>query len=346
MIKKLKQAFPSSFGVTVSHTTRKRRDNELPNIDYYFITKEQFESDINDNLFIEYALYDNEYYGTSYKSIESVKTENLICLLEIECNGASKIQKDGKIDCNYLFITTSNGIDTLKERMISRNTENMDQIERRLEIAKKELEFLNENPNFFDAVVYNDKDIDESLHSLIEQFLIWYPDIKDKIENTEDTKEDKDEDDVGTLASISGRSNNRINRISKRQSLDLYADFHHKSGNNSFITNESICREILNSDKSPFQHNDHIIGIIIEFTDISPKNRRKQWQNINEFSVIINKLKSSVEHRWTIGNNIDHYPEMNMNTINEIYFAYHEQIINGYLFYLCGTVKCPQFVKL
>ena len=349
MVKRLQERLPDTFNVAVSHTTRKRRDTELPNIHYYFVTKEQFESDINSNKFVEYVLYDNEYYGTSFKSIENIKESKSICLLEIDVFGAEKIKKEGKLECNYLFISTSDGLDTLKERMKIRNTESEQEIQRRLETGKKEMQFLINNPNFFDSVIYNDKDINETFYLLTEQFINWYPSLKQKLTDSQDTKVDdnkkedyheyEDNDKISTLSNV-----NKIIRISKRQSMDLYADFR-VGGKGMFITNESLCRDILNSAISPIQHNDHIIGIIVEYTDISPKNRRKQWKSIDEFSVIINKLKDSVEHRWTIGNNIDFYPLISMDTINEIYFAYHEKIMNGYIFYLCGTIKCPNFAK-
>merc|ERR1712130_121104 len=104
--------------------------------------------------FVEYGLYDNEYYGTSYQSIADIKEKNLICLLKIHVFGADKLKKENKMECNYLFISTDKGSHTLKKRMIATNKWSTEQINRRLEAAEKEFDFLHQNPNFFDSVIF------------------------------------------------------------------------------------------------------------------------------------------------------------------------------------------------
>ena len=180
LLNRLQTKLPNIFGVAISHTTREPRETETDGTHYHFITKEQFEKDISNNKFVEYVLYENKYYGTSLQSINDIKTtKKLICILEIDVFGAEILQKNNVIECNYLYITTSDGIKTIRKRLIDRNTESIEEIENRLKTAAKELEFLQNNPNFFDCVIYNDKDIDETFGQLVEQLILWYPNIKD-----------------------------------------------------------------------------------------------------------------------------------------------------------------------
>ncbi|KAM8967156.1 MAGUK p55 subfamily member 7 [Pelodytes ibericus] len=72
------------YGVTVPHTTRGRRNQECDGVEYIFISKHLFETDIHNNKFIEYGEYKNNYYGTSIDSIRSVLTKNKVCLLDVQ----------------------------------------------------------------------------------------------------------------------------------------------------------------------------------------------------------------------------------------------------------------------
>ncbi|KAM4689186.1 MAGUK p55 subfamily member 7 [Discoglossus pictus] len=72
------------YGVTVPHTTRGRRNQECDGVEYIFISKHLFETDIQNNKFIEYGEYKNNYYGTSLDSVRSVMAKNKICLLDVQ----------------------------------------------------------------------------------------------------------------------------------------------------------------------------------------------------------------------------------------------------------------------
>ncbi len=110
---------PNSFGISISHTTRKPHGNEQNTIDYNFIDKKQFDIDISNNKFYEYVSYNNEYYGTSINSINNIqKNGNKICIIEINVFGAETLQKNNNIECNYLYITTSSGIKTLRKENV------------------------------------------------------------------------------------------------------------------------------------------------------------------------------------------------------------------------------------
>ncbi|XP_036207989.1 MAGUK p55 subfamily member 7 isoform X2 [Myotis myotis] len=72
------------YGVTVPHTTRARRSQESDGVEYIFISKHLFETDVQNNKFIEYGEYKNNYYGTSIDSIRSVLAKNKVCLLDVQ----------------------------------------------------------------------------------------------------------------------------------------------------------------------------------------------------------------------------------------------------------------------
>ena len=76
------------FYFSVSHTTRPQREREVDGKDYHFVTEEEFNSLVDDNLMIEYEQYGGFYYGTSKKEI--LKESNII-LLDLEVNGATKL---------------------------------------------------------------------------------------------------------------------------------------------------------------------------------------------------------------------------------------------------------------
>ncbi|OCT75568.1 hypothetical protein XELAEV_18030749mg, partial [Xenopus laevis] len=72
------------YGVTVPHTTRGKRSQENDGVEYIFISKHLFETDIHNNKFIEYGEYKNNYYGTSLDSVRSVLGKNKLCLLDVQ----------------------------------------------------------------------------------------------------------------------------------------------------------------------------------------------------------------------------------------------------------------------
>ncbi|KAJ6666678.1 hypothetical protein lerEdw1_020402 [Lerista edwardsae] len=72
------------YGVTVPHTTRARRSQETDGVEYTFISKHLFETDVQNNKFIEYGEYKNNYYGTSIDSVRSVLAKNKVCLLDVQ----------------------------------------------------------------------------------------------------------------------------------------------------------------------------------------------------------------------------------------------------------------------
>ncbi|XP_051958190.1 MAGUK p55 subfamily member 3 isoform X2 [Xyrauchen texanus] len=75
---------PQRYGVAVPHTTRPKKSHEKEGVEYHFISKQAFESDIQSNKFIEYGEYKSNQYGTSLESIRSVLARNKVCLVDVQ----------------------------------------------------------------------------------------------------------------------------------------------------------------------------------------------------------------------------------------------------------------------
>eukprot|EP01084_Bolivina_argentea_P188074 323851_1 len=176
LLKALKNKYLNKFAVAVSHTTRKPRQGEMDGIHYNFVSKNEFENEIKENKFIEYAKTYGNLYGTSKKSVQDVMDNKKICLLEIDYVGA-KLIKESCIDANYLFITVKGEHEICRKRIEGRGTENKQQIEKRVQIAKNEFEFFKNNGDFFDAWISND-DLNKSSKQIIELFSKWYNHLK------------------------------------------------------------------------------------------------------------------------------------------------------------------------
>lgn len=135
---------------SVSYTTRKKRDSEQEGQDYFFISKAEFEQKIEMGKLAEWAVVHGHYYGTSKGEIEK-KGSKKDLLLDIDVQGAQQIKTKVK-KAVFIFILPPL-FQELKTRLEKRGEESTDLIERRLEIAKKEIRFYHE----FDYIVINDK---------------------------------------------------------------------------------------------------------------------------------------------------------------------------------------------
>ncbi|XP_029313625.1 MAGUK p55 subfamily member 7 isoform X1 [Cottoperca gobio] len=82
--RKLLISDPQHFNVTIPHTSRAKKNQESDGVEYHFISKHLFETDIHNNKFIEYGEYKGNYYGTSLDSIRSVLSKNKVCLLDVQ----------------------------------------------------------------------------------------------------------------------------------------------------------------------------------------------------------------------------------------------------------------------
>ncbi|MBF1249840.1 MAG: guanylate kinase [Lachnospiraceae bacterium] len=173
------------YELNISATTRKPREGEVDGREYHFVTKECFKKMIENDELMEYAEYVEHSYGSPTAYVMEKINEGKDVLLEIELQGALQIKK--KFPEALLVFITPPDAKTLKERLIGRGTETIEQIEKRLHRAVEEARSM----DAYDYIVVND-DLDQtvkSLHQLIEaqHFDIRYN--KELIQNIQDDME-------------------------------------------------------------------------------------------------------------------------------------------------------------
>lgn len=153
-----------NYALSVSATTRKPRPGEEDGREYFFRSVEEFERMIEENAFIEYAKYVDNYYGTPKEYVQQKLNEGKDVILEIEIQGALKVKKEFP-DTLLLFVMPPSA-EQLRERLIGRGTESEDVIASRLARAVKEAEGI----EAYDYLVIND-DLDtciSQLHEIIQ----------------------------------------------------------------------------------------------------------------------------------------------------------------------------------
>ena len=146
--------------MSVSDTTRKIRGQEVNGIDYNFISTEQFERNIRNNKYLEYAnVYADTYYGTPEEFVNSKLNAGIDVILEIDIEGARKVNEKRK-DAIFIFIMPPS-MQVLKDRLVARKTETKEQVMERFETAYKEINEVSK----YNYVVVND-DLNEALEKM------------------------------------------------------------------------------------------------------------------------------------------------------------------------------------
>lgn len=148
IVKKLADDY--GYKVSVSATTRKPRAGEQDGREYFFITTKEFESRIQSQGFLEYAGYVDNYYGTPAEYVDKELSKGHDVILEIEVCGGLQV-KEKRPDAVMIFLVPPSA-DELKQRLISRGTEDAGTIEKRLARAYEETEFIDK----YNYVVVND----------------------------------------------------------------------------------------------------------------------------------------------------------------------------------------------
>lgn len=138
--------------ISTSMTTREPRKGELNGVDYYFVSKEDFETRIKEDKFLEYAIVHNgQYYGTPKDKINERLMAGYDVILEIDIQGALEI-KDKISEALFIFIMPPT-MDELKKRLINRNTETEEKVLERFKTAYKEINEVTK----YNYVVVNDE---------------------------------------------------------------------------------------------------------------------------------------------------------------------------------------------
>ena len=136
LVSKLLEKDPS-FCFSVSVTTRCRRENEIEDVHYHFISEEEYDKLLAEDAFIEHASVHGHRYGTLKSEVYDRMEQGQNVLLDIDPQGAREVMRKEK-DCVSVFILPPSYHD-LKVRLHTRNTENEEEIQRRLNNARGEI---------------------------------------------------------------------------------------------------------------------------------------------------------------------------------------------------------------
>ena len=166
--KKLQQKYPS-FTISVSHTTRSPRSNEVNGVDYNFISIGQFKKLISEGKFYEYAKIFENYYGTLKENVDNViKTNDL--LFDIDWQGTKQLSKFKSLKLIKIYLITDSK-NELKKRLIKRNQNTQQEVEKRFEAFDEDIKHWND----YDYILIN-----ENLETCFRQIEIIIKNSKNK----------------------------------------------------------------------------------------------------------------------------------------------------------------------
>lgn len=149
--KKVFEKLKDRLYFSVSMTTRSIREGETNGVDYHFVSKERFMDELNNDNLLEYNEYVGNFYGTPKNLVFEQINQGIDVLLEIDVNGARQV-KEKVPNCVMVFVLPPS-FEALKERLIGRNTDSPEVIEKRLKKAETEIGLA----KFYDYIVINDE---------------------------------------------------------------------------------------------------------------------------------------------------------------------------------------------
>ena len=148
LTKKIQQKY-HSFKISVSHTTRPPRTNEVDGVDYYFVSNEKFVKLINEGKFYEYAKIFENYYGTLKKNVDDTIVENDI-IFDIDWQGTKQLSEFKNLNLIKIYLITDNKKE-LKKRLIERNQNTLDEVEKRFNSFDEDIKHWSD----YDYIVIN-----------------------------------------------------------------------------------------------------------------------------------------------------------------------------------------------
>ena len=168
LTKKIQQKY-KSFKISVSHTTRSPRTNEVDGVDYNFVSHEKFQNLIKKNDFYEYAKIFGNFYGTLKKNIDKLIIENDI-IFDIDWQGTKNLSKFKNLKLIKIFLIADNK-EELNKRLLKRNQNTMEEISKRLNAFDDDIKHWND----YDFIVIN-KNLDICFKQ-IEDIILMYKNI-------------------------------------------------------------------------------------------------------------------------------------------------------------------------
>ena len=165
--KKIQQKY-NSFKISVSHTTRPARSNEVDGVDYHFVNKVKFEELIKKNKFYEYAKIFNNYYGTLKKNVdENIKKNDII--FDIDWQGTKQLSKHKKLNLLKIFLITENK-EELKKRLIARNQNSIEDVELRFKSFDNDVNHWND----YEYIIHNARNKVVEMYTYQNVCMYWY----------------------------------------------------------------------------------------------------------------------------------------------------------------------------
>ena len=150
LTKKIQQKY-QNFKISVSHTTRKPRSNEVEGVDYFFISHKEFKKKISNNEFYEHAKIFDNFYGTSRDSVNVLLKKNNNVLFDIDWQGTQQLSKFKELKLIKIFLLPPDKKE-LENRLIQRNQDNIDIISKRLKAYDNDIHHWSD----YDHVIIND----------------------------------------------------------------------------------------------------------------------------------------------------------------------------------------------
>ncbi len=148
LTKKIQQKY-QSFKISVSHTTRKPRSNEIDGVDYHFISDKEFKKLIYEKKFYEYAKIFENFYGTLKKTVdEDIITNDII--FDIDWQGTKQLSKFKNLQLIKIYLITEDK-EELKKRLIKRNQNSEDEIQKRFKSFDQDIKHWND----YDYILIN-----------------------------------------------------------------------------------------------------------------------------------------------------------------------------------------------
>ena len=148
LTKKIQQKY-QSFKISVSHTTRTPRSNEIDGVDYHFVSKEKFQELIKQNKFYEYAKIFENFYGTLKKNVDEAILKNDI-IFDIDWQGTKQLSKFKNLKLLKIYLITNNK-EELKSRLIKRNQNTIEEVEKRFNAFEDDIKHWKD----YDYIIIN-----------------------------------------------------------------------------------------------------------------------------------------------------------------------------------------------
>jgi len=137
---------------SISATSRGMRHTETNGKDYYFLSPEEFRNKIDNNEFLEWEeVYQGTYYGTLKSEVERIRSAGKNVVFDVDVVGGCNIKKYYGDEALAVFVQPPS-VEELRNRLVSRSTDSMDVIEKRVAKAEYELTFANQ----FDRIIVNE----------------------------------------------------------------------------------------------------------------------------------------------------------------------------------------------